>query len=502
MMFPLFSLPNELIDAIASAVDDRPTLLALAQTCSKLQPFAEAQLFKNIYIHDGPSVSRLAQSLEQPPERVRAVEHLEVTPTKHSWDGIALMPELVSRLTRLKSLKLESPMINTGRRPSWWSDVIMAEYMDLFAGNAASGVWQKGAFECLTSFTLHSHGTNDRFYNIKTILPVFLSPTLKLIHLSCIDISGATETFAEHGSESQSTRTPLETLILQRCKVPASRLDDFYAVLSRPRALRSFSVLLDTDFHQLNAQQAHAPAFIRAIQQHSDSLEYLRYMHRSINRPARGSPEHLNASLLSALSSLHQSSSGLSTFNRLHTFDVDHRSNLAELLLDKELAPQNLRTLGLTGLECDSETWQHLPAFVSAIASATPFSHLRLHTKPSGRDIKYVSMMFSLHAPTEHMYGPPQLRYMFLNLVEMLDKRSTVKLVCSRQARQLSGFHPPFLYGETLPDEAVIFDSQKLWSEEQDLDKRFDVEDYVSEEGEVAGWRGPLSGLGNSYWKE
>jgi hypothetical protein len=90
----------------------------------------------------------------------------------------------------------------------------------------------------------------------------------------------------------------------------------------------------------------------------------------------------------------------------------------------------------------------------------------------------------------------------FLSLVKTLDKRSNVKLVCSRQARQLSGFHPPFLYGETLPDEAVIFDSQKLWSGEQDLDKRFDVEEYVSEEGKVAGWTGPLSGLGNSFWRE
>ncbi|KAH7070373.1 hypothetical protein BKA63DRAFT_75676 [Paraphoma chrysanthemicola] len=501
-MFPIFSLPNELIDAIASAVDDRPTLLTLAQTCSKLQPFAEAQLFKNIYIHDGPTVSRLAQSLEQPPERMRAVEHLEVTPTMHSWDGIALMPELISRLARLKSLKVESPMINTGRRPSWWSDEIMVGYMDLFARNAASGVWQAGALECLTSFTLHSHGTNNRFYNIKTVLPVFLSPTLKHLHLSCIDISGATETFAALGLESQSTRTPLETLILQRCKVPSSRLEDFQAVLSRPRALRSFTVLLDTEFYRLNAQQVHAPAFITAIQQHSDSLEYLRYTHRPINRPARGSPEHLNASLFSALSSLHQSSSGLSPFNRLHTLDVDHRSNLAEVLLDKQLAPPNLRTLGLTGLGYDYETWQHLPAFVSAISSATPFSHLRLHTKPGGLDIKDVSNIFSRHTTANNLNRIVQLRDVFLSLVKTLDKRSTVKLVCSRQARQLSGFHPPFLYGETLPDEAVIFHSQKLWSGEQDLDKRFDVEEYVSEEGKVAGWTGPLSGLGNSFWRE
>jgi hypothetical protein len=152
-MFPIFSLPNELIDAIVSALADRNTLVALAQTCSKLQPFAEAQLFKSIYIRDGPSVSRLARVLEQPPGRVKAVQHLEVTPTQHSWGGIDLMPELVGRLARLKSLKVESPMINTGIKPSWWSEGVMVGYMDLFAGH--------GALECLTSCKLAFASTAD-----------------------------------------------------------------------------------------------------------------------------------------------------------------------------------------------------------------------------------------------------------------------------------------------------------------------------------------------------
>jgi hypothetical protein len=143
-MFPLLTLPNELIDAIVSVLSDRGTLLAVAQTCSRLQPFAEAQLFKNIFIHDGPSVSRLARDLEQPAWRMRAVEHLEVTPTMHSWPrGIALMPELVRRLARLKSLNVESPLISSGVKPSWWVEGTMVEYMDLFAGN--------GTMECLTS---------------------------------------------------------------------------------------------------------------------------------------------------------------------------------------------------------------------------------------------------------------------------------------------------------------------------------------------------------------
>jgi hypothetical protein len=146
-MLPLLFLPNELLEDIVSTLSDRATLLALAQTCSRLQPFAEAQLFKRVIVHDGPSVVRLARDLEQPPWRMKAVKNLEVTPTMHSWPrGIALMPELVGRLVRLESLKVESPLIMSGEKPSWWADGIMLEYMDLFAGN--------GMLECLTSCRL------------------------------------------------------------------------------------------------------------------------------------------------------------------------------------------------------------------------------------------------------------------------------------------------------------------------------------------------------------
>jgi hypothetical protein len=135
-MFPLLTLPDELIDAIISAVADRPTLIALAQTCEKLQPFAEVQLFKDIYIHDGSAVTRLEMSLEQPPWRVEAVEHLEVTPTMYSYRGTEVMPEFIARLNKLKRLKVEAPMINSGSKPSWWSEGIVGQYMDMFGGRS------------------------------------------------------------------------------------------------------------------------------------------------------------------------------------------------------------------------------------------------------------------------------------------------------------------------------------------------------------------------------
>jgi hypothetical protein len=93
-MSPILSLPNELIDAIVKELD-HPTLITLAQTCEELQLIAEAEIFKEIYIRDGPSTTRLASLLEYPLERFQAVKHLEVTPVVHAWRGIEQMPELL-----------------------------------------------------------------------------------------------------------------------------------------------------------------------------------------------------------------------------------------------------------------------------------------------------------------------------------------------------------------------------------------------------------------------
>ncbi|KAJ4352203.1 uncharacterized protein N0V89_007550 [Didymosphaeria variabile] len=381
-MFPLFSLPNELIATIVEALDDRPALVALAQTCQKLHPLAEARVFRNIYIRDGTSVARLAEILDQRPERFRMIKHLEATPTVHAWRRIEQMPELAGRMARLKSLKIEAPMINSGARPQWWSEGSMGEYMDLFEG--------------------------------------------------------------------------------------------------RNQGLQ-------------NEARSQGSDFLRAIQQQSNSLEYLRFTHHPEATVDPGSPEHLNTSLVSSLATLRLSSTGLSTFDRLRTFDVDYRSNLAELLFVKELAPPSLHTLGLPGLNYEYESsWRHLPSYISAMASATPFSHLRLHTDPNRLDFDDVFKIF-----TSPVFTHTPHREVLLGIVEILKKRASVKLICA--SSRAIGCHPPYLYGEKMPEEAVVFDSEKPYYQEEEVDQRFEIEDYIPED--ASGWDGPFSGLGTRPWR-
>lgn len=151
-MASLLSLPTELSIAIISHIPDRDTLIVLAQTCEKLQCLAESQLMKNIYIRDGPSVMRLAQILEQPPERVLAVENLRViTPWMCGYQGIKRMPELAGRMVRLSKLRVESLLVKSAVKDAWWTEDCMSEYMELFekANRGLEGTWG-----CLTSCKL------------------------------------------------------------------------------------------------------------------------------------------------------------------------------------------------------------------------------------------------------------------------------------------------------------------------------------------------------------
>lgn len=142
--FPLLSLPNELIATIITDhLSDRSALIALAQTCRKLQILAEARLFRDIYIRKGSPVPRLAYALNQRPERFRYVKHVEVTPGQYMRTGIEGMPRLLRQMKRLKRLKVEAPMINSRTTPKWWtkgSEGVVG-YMSPF---------KRGVFECLT----------------------------------------------------------------------------------------------------------------------------------------------------------------------------------------------------------------------------------------------------------------------------------------------------------------------------------------------------------------
>lgn len=111
-MFPLLSLPSDLIHPIIDSVDDRSDLLSLAQTCTQLRSLTEARLFKSIKVQHGKHAERLSAVLDVRPARYGYVQNLEVVPGPRHWKGIEVMPELIKRMHNLRELRVESPLIN------------------------------------------------------------------------------------------------------------------------------------------------------------------------------------------------------------------------------------------------------------------------------------------------------------------------------------------------------------------------------------------------------
>lgn len=175
---------------IVDSIEDPSTLIALAQTCHALLLCAEAQLYKNVYVHSDRRFAGLATALERNPKRRLAIETFHATPMQDQWKFWEHMPGLVGTMKRLRNLRVESPLLRgwtvtdfysklpremdvakgvftLTKPPRAWSDKTeeyramlmghkkcVTRYMELF--EVASGVrapkgMEVGAFGCLTS---------------------------------------------------------------------------------------------------------------------------------------------------------------------------------------------------------------------------------------------------------------------------------------------------------------------------------------------------------------
>lgn len=136
-MFQLLSLATEIILSIVELVDGPSDLISLAQTCTELQPIAEAELFKAINVRNGKHAQNLSEVLHSRPERFKYVQRLEATPIRYGWEGIQIMPRLVRKMSNLHELHIESPLCN-GPYSRWWVKESEAEYINMF--REANGV--------------------------------------------------------------------------------------------------------------------------------------------------------------------------------------------------------------------------------------------------------------------------------------------------------------------------------------------------------------------------
>ncbi|KAF2878603.1 hypothetical protein BDV95DRAFT_589513 [Massariosphaeria phaeospora] len=431
-MFPLLSLPLDLVHPIVESIDNPDDLLSLAQTCTKLQPLAEAALWKQVHIRNGESADRLLASLEARPHRFGCVQELEITPHPRStWHEISILPSLIRKMGNLRVLQLESPFINYFNRgeryKQYWIDQYISEYLRLFEDSSL----EDGPLTNLTSFTFHSHGAGTRYYKLDTIYPVLLSSTLTHLHISCSDVNKFEVPDANLG------KSPLRTLVLDECNVTSEGLS---TLLSLPRGLE-YLYLQETSHHgsSIQSNMPMGPIFA-AISQQKHSLQHLQH-----SCSKRGYSDWLPND--------EPDFTGFSLFYSLKTLELDDKSPLKKLLPVPQYAPPNLDTFCFTGLECRPDTyWDDMPSRVNSISNGTNFKHLELHTSPASTNS--LSRMFSL---------PSRV----LKLVEIARNMKERNITTTLTNYTRYSVIPPYVYGERRPVPVVYFESEKFWPEEE-----------------------------------
>lgn len=252
-------------------------------------------------------------------------------------------------------------------------------------------------------------------------------------------------------------RTPLQTLILDECYITPTGLR---TILSLPRNLVSLS-LRETDRHlghggsKLNEDIG---IVLSALSQQSHSLHFFQHScpgffeHRPQSiRELRAAWEQLERYARAA-----NDSPGFSKFAQLRTLELSWLSVLAHILSNPALAPPALETYRLMELDYGYEgNWEHMPAHISAVASATPFKCLELHTLPCHAHPSRLSRTFMLESRAKKL----------IEVARIVKSRNATTALVSYETN--FGTIPPYLYCEEQPKSKVCFESERFWKEEE-----------------------------------
>ncbi|KAF2735945.1 hypothetical protein EJ04DRAFT_511394 [Polyplosphaeria fusca] len=433
-MFPLLSLPDDLILPIVAAVHHPADLISLAQTCSKLRDLAEAQLFRSLFINRGSLAERLGKVLQVRPERFGYVQKVEATPGTGDWQGVEIMPSLVKRMHNLRNLHIESPIINNFRFDDWWEEQSVSEYMEAFAKEDE----MEKPLKNIESFIFHSHGKGNRYYGFSIIRPVFTSRYLKHIHISCVHV-GEFDV-----DEKDVGKSAIQSIVLDECNISHVGLE---TLLSLPRNLYSLSMQENRQhmrYHRFGALNRHPSVLLSALNQQRHSLRYLQH-----SCPSDTVPEQIPLDVLNG--------PGLASFKNLETIELGEDSCLRHCLVVPSLAPPNLSTLRLTNLSFRADDrWDLVFPIINRVSFATPFAHLELHTDPEYSGGRHAINFLKGESRTRKI----------IDLARVMKERGTTTKVI---ALSYHSCIPPYLWADHggAPKQRLVLDSERFWAEEQ-----------------------------------
>ncbi|KAF1941025.1 hypothetical protein EJ02DRAFT_348776 [Clathrospora elynae] len=462
----ILHLVDELLLNIIDHIDAHDTLCNLATTCMRFQGLTEPYIWRKLLVIKGEHARRIATAFDSREERIEYIHDLSIRYQDDYRDGIENLNHFMGLMSKLRHLTIETPCPNNDE---WRSGVYFdghsrIDYTNLLASAVYPRIGISLALPTLQSLTLHGHGSGDNKFTLGRAVAMFKHPTLRKIVLSCLNLDARIS--AEFDISEQELRsTPLQSLKLIECNVGVPFLD---AVLSLPKALKELSI--GERLHTFEGcepsrdpkQRSSSATFLTALQKQKDSLQRLTHCggHVAWLTPRENDPE--GSTKLRSFVNLEHLELGLES----HVYYYLRQNGFPPALKTLEMldtaisinAGHDLRSLSdiafrsLTSLVTD-----HLPAALSP--------DFTLHLKFSEHSF-IITQLFNLADPAEQsellsvLFFDRPATYKIANTMKSYNSRFLV----SREMFPLGkSYIPPYMYGEDLPVEALMYDSADFW---------------------------------------
>ncbi|KAF1848998.1 uncharacterized protein K460DRAFT_404251 [Cucurbitaria berberidis CBS 394.84] len=473
----LLSLVDELLLNIIDQIDSHKTLCNLAATCIRFQGLVEPYVWRNLLVLRGAHARSIAVALDSREERVDYIKELSIRYKDDYKDGIAELNHFMGLMGKLRHLTLESPCPNNSE---WRSGVYFDGWSTIdYTNLLTSAVYPRQglplALPCLQSLTLHSHGAGDRKFSLGRAVAMFRHPTLRKITLSCLNFDGNMS--LDDIPEDDRKSTPLQSLTLVECNVHVPFLA---VVLSLPKALKELSIgerlhtFPECEPSMNPSTRTSSKQFLVALQQQAHSLQRLTHIggHIGYQTPREIDPE--GSTRLQSLTRLEHLELGLESSLYYYLRQNGFPPALKTLkMLDTAIslnASHDLRSLlEIVFRSLTSLVTEHLPAYLP--------KDFTLHMNFA--DHPFFSQLFFMEEVEEqnHIIATYFLNRPTVYKIATILKSSNSRFCISRE-KFSSGmsYIPPYMHGEELPVEEMMYDSDDYW--------RFNGYDYQTMDDE------------------
>jgi hypothetical protein len=492
----LFELADELLLAIIEEVDELQALRNLALTCKRFQGLVEPYIYRNIFIENGSQASRLVDSLRQGPERRDGVKSLMIKCGKATQpdEKLALLNAEIALFKNLREWHVETPCCNDIA----WRTLSLPVGIDF---NCHGQIDYKSLFETASvqkpiedrnfphlksckytswsldhlsiaflssnvngrSVHLHSHiSTNTTLFSLDRSIVLFHHPTLQDLHLACFDIvyAGWWHTSYHHYYGT----TSLKSLSFEECNFEPSALSH---LLSYPRALERLTVGERIwHFYSLPpgavALGTKHNEFLEALSKQKSSLNYLKHAGGFCEILTYSSTD-FNAIL--AFSELEEIDTPL--FGFLHSYLGISESRSAMLTpLPK------LRRLRIHNIH--DAYFDYMPSLFGQRTRCWQYANRTRIDPLTKRTVPFPLDKLTLVLTEERSNDADDAPELAVVTAKWRDPLRRVKVYeFARRLREVGtrlvisqmigkGFIAPYMYGEKVPEEIVVYDSEKM----------------------------------------